>query len=61
MTEVSVNIKHKDGLLVKDMCDYALAYMDEHNIKRRGVERVTKEILDKVNWMLDNPLKDGRY
>ena len=61
MTEISINIKKGRALEVKEMCNYALAYMNEHNIKNKTIEKSAKDIIDKMDWLLDNPLKDGRY
>lgn len=55
-----IKINKRDAALFNKLVEFAMAYIDEHSIRARGVERVGKLIHMETYPMLGIETRDGK-
>lgn len=55
-----IKINKKDAAYFDKLVLFAMAYIDEHSIRAKGVERVGKLIRMETNHLLGKETRDGK-
>ena len=58
--EKYISINKRNAKHFHDLCEFALAYMDQHSIRRPGIDHAIMDIKNITNYILNIQTRDSK-